>query len=273
MLVALFACDGGDGDGSDPTPASRTGVVVSAAEATVETGAVALDMTVEFAGTSQVPDGTKIGMTGRSTFGDPRTAELHADFEALGVGSIDMLIDDQDIYMRGGVIDQVLRSAKGGADWLYVDLSSSSRAVEQFADLSSGQNDASLLLYFLFGTTGDVDEAGSDTIDGVEATRYSTTADLDAALADAPPEVRDSLELNISQLEAQGVETRLDADVWIDGDGLIRQVAYAYRLSAESGGGEMRTTATFSEFGEPIRLDLPDRADVIDVTELQGKAT
>jgi hypothetical protein len=32
----------------------------------------------------------------------------------------------------------------------------------------------------------------------------------------------------------------------------------------------MLTTADFSDFGEPIELDIPDPGDVVDVTEVQS---
>ena len=268
-LVVLVACNAGDGgaDGQATTAASGAGPITEAAEKTAATGSVALEMTVEFQGNPQVPEGTTIGITGSSTLGDPRIAELHADFEALGVGAIEMLIDDQAVYMRGGVIDQVLRSANGGADWLFVDLASSDPAAQQFAGLSSGQNDASLLLYFLFGASDDVEEVGTETIDGAGTTRYSLTADLEEALAAAPADVRDALQANIDQLEAQSVDTRLEAEVWIDEEELIRRVTYVYTMA---GGGQMLTTADFSDFGEPIELDIPDPGDVVDVTEVQS---
>jgi hypothetical protein len=272
-LVVLVACNAGDGgaDGQATTAASGAGAITEAAEKTAATGSVALEMTVEFPGSSQVPEGTTIGMTGSSTLGDPRIAELHADFEALGVGAIDMLIDDQAVYMRGGVIDQVLRSAKGGADWPFVDLASSDPAAQQFAGLLSGQNDASLLLYFLFGASDDVEEVGSETIEGAGTTRYSLTADLDEALAESPADVRDALQANIDQLEAQSVDTRLEAEVWIDEEELIRRVTYVYTMAG--GAGQMLTTVDFSEFGEPIELDIPDPGDVVDVTEVQGNGS
>jgi hypothetical protein len=209
-------------------------------------------------------------MTGRSSFGDPRQAELHADFEALGVGKIDMLIDDQSVYMRGGALDQVIGEEKGTPQWLFVDLTSSDPAVQQFSGLSSGQNDASLLLYFLFGTTGDVEEVGAESVDGAETTRYSSTVDLTRALTEAPAEVREALQFNLDQLETQGVETRLEADVWIDADQLIRRVSYVYRLSDTAGGGQMVTTVNLSDFGVPVELEIPDPHDVVDVTEVQA---
>lgn len=274
MVLVLGACDDGNGAPVQPTSPvpSRSRAVIEAAQETAATGSVALDMTVEFGGSSQVPDGTTIGMSGRSTLGDPRTAELHADFEALGVGSIDMLIDDQDVYIRGGVIDRLLRSAKGDPDWLFVDLTSSHPAVAQFGGLASGQNDAALLLYFLFGATGDVRDLGGETIDGVATTHYSLTTDLEAALADAPEDVRAALHRNVSQLETQGVETRLGTDVWVDGEQLIRRIAYVYRLSEQGGGGEMLTTVSFSGFGEPVELDVPGAAEIVDVTEVRSTA-
>jgi hypothetical protein len=54
--------------------------------------------------------------------GDPRRAELSADFEALGVGRIEMLIGEDQVYMRGGVFDDLLSQLPGNREWLFVDL-------------------------------------------------------------------------------------------------------------------------------------------------------
>jgi hypothetical protein len=278
LLVVLVACGGGDGDGQATTPATtpttQAASIAAAVETTAATESVSLDMTVEFQGSSTVPEGTTIGMTGRSTLGDPRVAELHADFQALGVGDIEMLIDDQHLYMRGGAFDELLGSIgqKPKPEWLFVDLSSSDPSVGQFRSLSTGQNDASLLLYFLLGATGEVSEVGNEEVGGVATTHYSLTADLQKALDEAPAEVQAPLEENVGALEASGIETRLEAEVWIDDEQLIRRAAYVYELSDASGGGQILTTVSFSDFAEPVELDIPARADVIDVTELPRNA-
>ena len=227
-------------------------------------------MTVEFNDSSSVPDGTTIAMTGSSTFGDPRRAELSADFESLGVGRIEMLIDEDQVYIRGGVFDDLLSQLPGKREWLFVDLSSSDPAVDQFRSLSTGQNNASLLLYFLLGGSGQVRELGSEEVDGVSTTHYALTADLHRVLAEAPADVADSLQANIEELEAGGVQTKLDADVWVDDERLIRRVGYVYRLSDVGGGGQMTATVTFSGFGEPIEFEVPDPNQVAPVTQLQG---
>jgi len=152
-----------------------------------------------------------------------------------------------------------------------VDLSSSDPAVDQFRSLSTGQNNASLLLYFLLGGSGKVREVGSEEVDGVSTTHYALTADLDRALAQAPAEVVDALQANIEEIEAGGVQTKLDADVWVDDEGLIRRVGYVYRLFDAGGGGQMIATVTFSGFGEPIEFEVPDRDEIVPVTELQGE--
>jgi hypothetical protein len=244
--------------------------IVAAVETTAATGSVALDMTLEFNDSSSVPDGTTIDMTGSSTLGDPRRAELSADFEALGVGRIEMLIEEDQVYMRGGVFDDLLSKLPAKREWLFVDLSSSDPAVDQFRSLSTGQNNASHLLYFLLGSSGQVREVGTEEVDGVSTTHYALTADLDRALAEAPAEVADSLRANIEELEAGGVQTKLDADVWVDDERLIRQVGYVYRLSDSGGGGQMTATVTLSGFGEPIEFDVPDPNQVAPVTQLQG---
>ncbi len=101
-------------------------------------------------------------------------------------------------------------------------------------------------------------------------THYAVTADLDRALAVSPAEVADSLQANIEELEAGGVQTKLDADVRVDDDRLIRRVGYVYRLSDAGGGGQITATVTFSGFGEPIEFEVTDPGQVAPVTQLQG---
>jgi hypothetical protein len=210
-------------------------------------------------------------MTGSSTLGDPRRAELSADFESLGVGRIEMLIDDDQVYMRGGVFEDLLSRLPAKREWLFVDLSSPDPAMDQFRNLSTGQNDAALVLYFLFGVSGQVREPGSEEVGGVSTTHYALTADLDRAVAEGPAEVADALQANIDALVAGGVQTMLDAEVWVDDERLIRRVGYVYRLADAGGGGQMIATVTFSAFGEPIEFEVPAGNEIAPVTQLQGE--
>jgi len=66
------------------------------------------------------------------------------------------------------------------------------------------------------------------------------------------------------------VQTKLDADVWVDDERLIRRAGYVYRLSDVGGGGQMTATVKFSGFGEPIEFEVPDPNQVAPVTQLQG---
>jgi hypothetical protein len=266
--LILFGC-GGDGGNGDGSSAASPADIIAAVETTAATGSVALDMTLEFNDSSSVPDGTTIDMTGSSTFGDPRRAEL-CGFRVVGRRSDRDAHRRDQVYMRGGVFDELLSQLPGKREWLFVDLTSSDPAVDQFRSLSTGQNNASLLLYFLLGGSGQVREVGSEEVDGVSTTHYALTADLDRALAEAPAEVADSLQANIEELEAGGVQTKLDADVWVDDDRLIRRLGYVYRLSDAGGGGQMTATVTFSGFGEPIEFAVPDPDQVAPVTQLQG---
>lgn len=274
LLGLILSGCGGDGDGDQSgANGASTADILAAAETTAATGSVALDMTLEFNGSSSVPDGTTIAMTGGSTLGDSRRADLSADFESLGIGRIEMLVDDERVYMRGGVFDKLLSRVPGKQDWLFVDLSSSDPAVDQFRSLSTGQNDATLLVYFIFGASGQIRDLGAEEVGGVSTTHYALTADLERAKAEAPADIAEALQASIDQLEAGGVETQLDADIWIDDDGLIRRVSYVYHLSEKAGGGQMVATVTFSEFGEPIEFDIPSPDEVLPVTDIPAQGT
>jgi hypothetical protein len=182
-----------------------------------------------------------------------------------------MLIDDDQVYMRGGVFDDLLSRLPAKREWLFVDLSSSDPAMDQFRNLSTGQNDAALVLFFLFGVSGQVRELGSEEVGGVSTTHYALTADLDRAVPEAPAEMADALRANIDALVAGGVQTMLDAEVWVDDERLIRRVGYVYGLADAGGGGQMIATVTFSGFGEPIEFEVPAGNEIAPVTQLRGE--
>jgi hypothetical protein len=118
--LILFGC-GGDGGNGDGSSAASPADIIAAVETTAATGSVALDMTLEFNDSSSVPDGTTIDMTGSSTFGDPRRAELSADFESLGVGRIEMLIDETRSTCEEVSSTNSCRSCQGsgsGCSWI-----------------------------------------------------------------------------------------------------------------------------------------------------------
>lgn len=248
---SLAAC------GTDVAPAAST--ILDAAQKTLESGSAAFEMRVAIAGSERIPDSEFTG-SGAASYADPKLMHGTFDFDLLPAGTIDVIVDERFAYLRG----EALAGFTGDAEtWVRVDLTARDATAKQFQDLVSGQNDASLLLYYLFGTGPDVETIGTDTIDGVETTGYGVSLDLDAALARVPAEAREALDLNLDEFTDGGIAHVLDAEVWIDDEGFVRRLVFVYELGDEVGGGQIRATSDLSAFGEPVEAEVPAADEVV----------
>lgn len=250
------------------TPAASIAIgdqrLADAVDATVATGAVRTGFSVVFEGSSIIPDETSISGSGQTNFGLERRMRLNLDMTAFELGVIDLIVDGASLYVRGlDFGDEVPADA-----WLRADLTSEHPLAVPLRSLASGNNDASLLLYFLLGATGPADVVGEEDIDGVATTHLRTTVDLDRALALVPEEMRETLAENIAEVREGGVDPILGADAWLDADGLVHRVVFLYTLGEVMGGGEMTATFDFRQHGEPLDLAIPAPEDTVDVETL-----
>ena len=66
------------------------------------------------------------------------------------------------------------------------------------------------------------------------------------------------LTANLAEMRRVGVRTKVPADIWIDGSGLVRKTVFVFSLDD---GTRVRVTTAYSEFGSPLR-DIPDPGEV-----------
>jgi hypothetical protein len=189
-------------------------------------------------------------------------ADTAADLEA---SSMSVILDGTLIYLRGRVLDPYIVDGT----WMLVDLTSEDSQAEPFKALASGHNDASMALFYLYGVTR-VLGVSDDVVHEQPAHRYTVEIDLQAALDALPPELVEGFRSNLSALREAGVETDLDAEIWIGQDGLVHHIDYVQGLQAKMGGGSMTTSADFSDFGVPLELDLPPPEHVTPVEDVKG---
>jgi hypothetical protein len=246
-------------------PAADISLVTDAVDKTLGTETARLAMTITFDGGTAIPPGTTFGGNGQVGFGEPRQATLAMDFSALGLGELEMIIDDTIVYLRGAAFASL--APENG--WVRIDLESDHPNAAAFQGIASGSNDASLSLYYLYGGTAEPEQVGTATIDKKKTRQFHMPVDLDIALERVPAAIRDALLLNVGEMRDTGVTPQLGSDVWIDDDGLIRRVDYTYNLSSLSGGGTMTAGFHLSKFGEPLELGVPAVADTIDIEDVQ----
>ena len=239
-------------------------MILDAAEHTLASGSAAFEMRVAVEGSEQIPDGQITG-SGAASYEDPKLMHGTFDFGALPVGTIEVIVDERFAYLRGAAFAGLVGD---GQTWLRVDLTSTDATARELQGLVSGQNDASLLLYYLFGANGELESLGTESIGGVESTGYGVSLDLDEALARVPEEAREALRLNLDEFTQGGIAHVLDADVWIDGEGFVRRLVFVYELGDAVGGGRISVTSDLSAFGEPVEVETPADDEVVDVEDL-----
>jgi hypothetical protein len=116
-----------------------------------------------------------------------------------------------------------------------------------------------------------VTKVGHDTIGGVAATEYKAEIDLAKVASQAQAKDGTKAANSVTQeQQALGTST-IPVTVWVDSNGLVRQISEQTPIPAASagaadGGGKATVTMTFSNYGAPVQLTPPASSQVADVT-------
>jgi hypothetical protein len=169
---------------------------------------------------------------------------------------------DDVIYMNFPFLSS---QVPGGKTWIRLDLQKVGEKLGvDFNQLTSqaGQNPAQAL--DMLRASGDVQELGQETIDGVSTTHYKATVDLAQA-----SKLKGLSESAVKRLTDLGAPAKLPFDVWIGDDGLLRQVKTAYSLAS----GELAMTMKLSDYGTDVSVTAPPADQVFDATALAASKT
>lgn len=189
-------------------------------------------------------------------------------------GTVEMVTDGEVFYMSSGAFG-------GGIDteWISFDMSRIDSGMGgPFGGLSGGQSDPAAFIG-LFGGVVDVRATGEERIDGVQTTRYEGTIDVAKVIEGLGEVAGDdidpaSVRRMTKQLDAFGLET-VAFQVWVDDNQLLRKERLEMDLSSVPGAPEnaaMTIEARFSDYGEPVDIEIPKPSEVTDVTEQLGGA-
>jgi hypothetical protein len=285
LLLAAACGDDDDSSAADDTTTTSTSTTVAdrtaqdvdedvidriadAVDATIAEGTARFTVTVETEGTGTGGDGEQ-----------PIEAEGEVDFDdemrlltIVGPeGNLEVVIDGDTAYLE--------LPATEGDDWMRIDLSA---LFDE--DLGMGGpagipfQDPTNNLRLLGGSALHAQEAGEETIDGTDTTRYELVIDIEDAATEASQEVQDAVE---ATAERTGL-TELAMEVWIDDDDLIRRVAYTLDLDqaevtetdddtdsevVADPEGSVTVTVEYRDFGATLDIEVPDEDDVIDLDE------
>ncbi len=251
--------------GPDPT-AFPTNAVVKLRDsipATFAQETVDFEFDAIVTGSSTIKYGTSYGGRGVSTLGGKNRLEMIADFSELGLGELDIILDEDRAYLHGGFLEALVRPR----EWVLIDSESDDPEVATLADAIGRASDVSIVVYYLYGETGPVVQRPPQTLRGTPADRFAVTLDLELAADKAPAPVAESLQGYIEDLGTAGVERTLDSEVWLQ-EGLIRRVILTYNYKASKGGGQQRITYDFLDFGDPVEPTLPAKRAIVKIEDI-----
>jgi hypothetical protein len=250
LLLALCAVTliSGCGGGVDPT------VLATAVHKTQASGGAEVATRIEM----ELPgQGAPVEMTGNGVV-DTEGLRGHMTMTVPGIGEMETVADGFTMYMRS----YLLGPALGGKEWMKVDLKRTSESMG--VDLSSleqmGQGSTDQLK-LLEKVSGDVSEAGRDTVTGVEATHYKVTLDLRKYPGQNPEKL----------IELIG-QSEIPMDVWVDDQQRVRRMEWEQTIRKNGMEMKLSITSEYVRFGVPVEIDIPDESEVFDATDLAAGA-
>ncbi|MGE5291159.1 MAG: hypothetical protein ACM3ML_28965 [Micromonosporaceae bacterium] len=128
------------------------------------------------------------------------------------------------------------------------------------------QSDPSSMLASLSGISSRVTQLGSASIRGVQTVHYRVT--LDPAKAEAKMRSPEKAEFEAFMKAFAG--TALPAQVWVDGQGIVRRIMFTLTPGKDSGapaGMRLTQQVDFYDFGVPVRVSAPPASQVEDISQ------
>ncbi len=191
------------------------------------------------------------------------------DFNDPSAWQIEAIQDGETMYMRFPALDSELPEGKS---WVRMDAGAKARA--QGFDLSEFQqftsDDRSKMLDFLRAASGEVEIVGTDELHGVTTTHYRATVDLAEYEKLVPASEREEAGTMVDEMLEQLGSTELPVDVWLDEEGLVRQLEMSFS-AAQPGTTESAQASVMFElydYGEDVEVELPPADDVVDAAAL-----
>jgi hypothetical protein len=263
-LSVLAAC------AEDPAPVSPRDAVLNAMTAVYE--AETLHQELEM---SVSAEGQTFSFSGGADVDNERQRiDMTMDLGMFG-GEMQIVMDDGIVYMRSPVFQDA------PTEWISMDPSKMDpAAAAQFGGFGAGTTDPSAYAG-LFAGVFDVRASGEQEIDGVSTTQYVGTIDLKKVLEGFSDVVgkevdaasKEQLEATVEQFGSLGIDEKIPFEIWIDDEGLPRRQRITMGFGDLVPGTEeatMELTVDYSDFGQPVEIEVPKRSEVTDVTDQMG---
>ena len=276
-IIAFVALGGSSNVGVDPVAQAA---VVRAATTSVTSPGYEMRMSMAMSSPA-IP--TPITATGTGTF-DGRThsgsfsmamsaGNVPQLTQALGSSTFDIqeIVAGTTIYMKlPGAATRAL--PLGGKPWLSVNLAD----VKGMSGLSSvlsnptSSNPAQFLQY-LRAESDSITTVGKEQVDGVLTTHYHVDLNFDRAANAVPAGERAAVQQIISKVEQVAHLHHIPADVWVDGQHLVRRMTMTITVPAASGVSlNEQATVDFVHYGPEPATAPPPAGEVTDLSQVLG---
>jgi hypothetical protein len=280
VAVIAFAVLGGSSNGGvDPV---AQGAVVRAATTSVTSRGYEMRMSMLLSSPG-IP--TPITASGTGTF-DGRTHSGSISMamsvgnapqltQALGSSTFDLqeIVAGTTVYMKLPAA-AVQATALGGKPWFSVNLAN----VKGVSGLSSvlsnptSSNPAQFLQY-LRAESDSITTVGNEQVDGVMTTHYHVDLNFDRAANAVPAGERAAVQRIISMVEQATHLHHIPADVWVDGQHLVRRMTMTIAVPASSGVSlNEQMTVDFVHYGPEPATAPPPASQVTDLSQVLSAA-
>lgn len=186
------------------------------------------------------------------------------------------IFDDLEVYgIRQAAAEDDARP------WAFVDLGDLDEGEAEVdpdqdaAILAIGAINPAVLVDLAAGAlTGSIEDAGTESVAGVETTRYDANFDLEKTTEDTrddryDDDKRETLDALFDLLTVRG--TVHAGSVWVDGDGVLRQVVLRFETEPELDTiVEVALRLTIDEVGVPLAIEPPGPRDWLEVSTMVG---
>jgi hypothetical protein len=288
LALVAAGCGSSSGSGIPAPPAAQGGArfLASAATKSTATPSMKTDLVVTML-SSQLPGGRmELSATGALDNENHRMSmrlDMSKFASQLGAGAMGSAADwvgqevadfsngQAVIYLDLPVLAKVM---PGGKPWIKVDLSAiGKQAGIDLSQLTQLGTDPSRMVDWLRTVSGDVTTVGTEQLDGVTTTHYRANVDLSKYPDLVPADQREAVRKAIDQLTKAAHLSSFPVHVWVDKDGLVRQVRAVLTETIQGQTMNVVTTERFYDFGAPVDIRIPSDDQVTDISSLAGAAT
>ena len=265
LAFTLTGCGGADGPAAEPSAAVEKSAATTSAHEVVS-AAVARsveDSTANFSlNLDTTAAGQSISASGNGQLDGERNAmsmQLTTQVPGQGTLTLQQVVVDGMVYLTG-----IPGTPQG--QWVQVSLEELGAVG---ASGMTGGSDPSQQLQLLERVSDDVREAGSEKVNGVQATKYTGTIDLDEAADVAAEQGAGNADTLRQQYQKLGL-TSIPFELYVDAEDRPVRMTTTVEATAEGQPVKAVSTIDFSDWGTDVTIQAP--ADAVPLSQVAGNS-